>query len=50
MIRFSRVVEKRKLGGPISDDDRLENSIRICQLLMADLKSVLTWQNEIFVR
>ena len=47
---MSRTAGNRRQGGPISDDDRLENSIRICQLLMTDLKSVLIYQNEIFIR
>ncbi len=39
---FSRVAGGRRQGGPICDDDRLENIIRIVQSLMADLKTTLT--------
>ena len=48
--RWSRAFGGRKQGGPICDDDRMENAIRICQLLMADLKMVLTSHQEIFLR
>lgn len=47
---FSRVSGGRRQGGPICDDDRLENAIRICQALMADLKTVLTVHHQIFQR
>lgn len=47
---FCRVVGGRRKGGPICDDDRLENSIRICQSLMTDLKIVLTVYHNIFER
>lgn len=46
---FSRAVGGRRPGGPICDDDRLENAIRICQMLMADLKTVLTVHDKIFM-
>lgn len=48
--RWSRAFGGRKQGGPICDDDRMENAIRICQLLMADLKMVLTSHQEVFLR
>uniref|UniRef100_A0A0N8EGD3 Unc-13 D n=1 Tax=Daphnia magna TaxID=35525 RepID=A0A0N8EGD3_9CRUS len=47
---FCRVVGGRRKGGPICDDDRLENAIRICQSLMTDLKTVLTVHHKIFER
>ena len=47
---FSRIIGARRPGGPICDDDRLENAIRICQSLMADLKKVLTVFHQIFER
>ena len=47
---FSKVAGGRRQGGPICDDDRLENLIRICQSLMADLKTVLTVYHKIFER
>lgn len=45
---FSRIVGGRRPGGPICDDDRLENAIRICQSLVADLKKVFTVYHPIF--
>lgn len=47
---YSRIVGGRRQGGPICDDDRLENTIRICQALMSDLKSVLSVYQPIFQR
>ncbi|EFX82091.1 hypothetical protein DAPPUDRAFT_316637 [Daphnia pulex] len=47
---FSRIIGGRRQGGPICDDDRLENAIRICQALMTDLKKVLTVYHQIFER
>ena len=47
---FSKVAGGRRQGGPICDDDRLENLIRICQSLMADLKTVLSVYHKIFER
>ena len=47
---FSRIIGGRRQGGPICDDDRLENAIRICQSLMTDLKKVLTVYHQIFER
>ena len=46
---FSKVAGERRQGGPICDD-RLENLIRICQSLMADLKTVLSVYHKIFER
>ena len=47
---FSRVSGGRGQGGPICDDDCLENLIQIYQSLMADLKTVLTVYHKIFER
>jgi len=47
---WCQVVGRRKVGGPICDDDRLENAIRICQSLMEDLKTQLTLHNDVFIR
>ena len=47
---YSRAVGCRKEGGAICDDDRLENSIRIVQALVADLKTVAAVQQDPFVR
>lgn len=48
--KWSRAFGGRRQGGPICDDDRMENAIRICQVLMADLKMVLTSHQEVFLR
>ena len=47
---YSRIIGGRRPGGPICDDDRLENTIRICQALMSDLKLVLSVHQPIFQR
>lgn len=47
---FSRIAGGRRQGGPICDDDRLENTIRICQSLMTDLQTVLTVHHPVFDR
>jgi len=47
---WSQTVGRRKIGGPICDDDRLENAIRICQSLMTDLKAQLTLHHDVFLK
>ena len=47
---WSKAVGRLKVGGPISDNDRLENAIRICQTLMEDLKNQLTLYHDVFLR
>ena len=48
---FSRAAGLRsKAPATIDDDDRLEHSIRLCQSLTDDLKTVMTFQQEPLIR